>query len=875
MKVNVNRLIKMTAVVVLILDGLVPCPVLGQGIQKKQLTEEDYGLWGSLRTFAVSDNGLWVSYKISYPSGNDTLFVKSTRSTAVYSLPKTPNGFFVGNGRYAFLAKGQVEIIALDSGIKTFIREVQDCQPVNSGRYLLATASDNGNTCLNLYDLDGRLLQRFCNIAGYALNNAKDALLYTQYENQSHAISIARLNKKSMKTSMISNSRTPFSKLAWSKDDKAVAFQSLAAERSVDPGHVYLYDIGAKKLHSLSDKNAKTFPDGQRLSSDNALHLRISDDHKRVFFGAEDNAALAPVREEDLVEIWKHNDTILYPVQRQVKRYPRAESHLAAWNVDSNSAVIIGRGQFRWALLAGNARYVISSGNATDFRDLRYYQHTDYYITDAVTGATSLVLASHPGPDATFSLSPDGRYLTYLKDGNWWTYDTQAKKHTNTTVMLYSQWDTSRSKPGYSVFSFGITGWDHDGNILINDEHDIWSVSPNGAGGKRITRGKEAQLSYRLAAKEGAGFNPLAYSSSSSRLLDLRKGIYLSWYNTQNGVSGYTRLEKGKIIPLSSGRFNAGNLLTCQNPGIVLYEQQGYDLPPRIVAYDIKQKASKVIVESNTHHRNFKWGRSEIISYNVGTDSLKGVLIYPAGYMAGEKYPMITYIYERLLHRAQEYVNPSPYDVMGFNITNLSAKGYFILLPDIRYRPGHTGQSALECVTAAVEKVVRGGRVDPGKIGIIGHSFGGFETNYIIAHSKLFAAAISGAGISDPIYAYLSYGEGTTEIDYWRYEDQQFRIGKGFFEAPELYIENSPLFSAADITTPLLIWSGKKDPVVNPDQSFIMYAAMRRLKKKSILLLYPDEVHALALKKNQADLTMRTESWFGHYLRGMKADWIE
>src|SRR5687768_7987234 len=129
MKVTVNRLIMVTAVWVVILVGLVPCPIVGQGIQKKQLTEEDYGLWGSLRTFAVSDNGLWVSYKISYPSGNDTLFVKSTRSTAIYSLPKTPNGFFAGNSRYAFLTKGQVEIIALDSGIRTFIKDIQDCQP--------------------------------------------------------------------------------------------------------------------------------------------------------------------------------------------------------------------------------------------------------------------------------------------------------------------------------------------------------------------------------------------------------------------------------------------------------------------------------------------------------------------------------------------------------------------------------------------------------------------------------------------------------------------------------------------------------------------------------------------------------------------------
>jgi len=870
-----NRQITVVTALALVLVMLAPCPSLGQGIKKKQLTGEDYGLWGKLKTLSLSGNGQWVEYEVSYPSGNDTLFVKNTKLPTLYSLPGTRNGFFVDSNRYAFLTKGGVEIIVLNTGQRIFRDDIQECQAVSNGRYLLATTSENGSSCLKLYDTDGRQLQKFCNVGCYALNNAKDALLYTNNNNWSYAISIVGLDKNSKKTEIISNRPAPFSKLAWSNDGKAVAFQSIPDDTKVNPGRVYLYETGNGRLHSLSDSDAKIFPTGQRLSADNALHLRISDDHKRVFFGAEDNVVVVPVLEEDLVEIWKHNDTILYPTQLEIKRYPRAESHLAVWNVDFNNAFLIGKGQYRWAVLAGNARYVISSGEATDFRDLKYYQDTDYYITDAVTGKTSLLFAGHPGTNATFSLSPDGRYFAYLKDGNWWAYDTKAKKHINISGKLGSHWDTSLSNPGYSVFSFGIAGWDHDGKILINDEHDIWRVSPDGTGGNRITNGKEALLTYRLAASESPGFNPLPYATSSSNVIDLRNGKYLSSYNTQTGVSGYARLEKGKITPLSSAGFNAGNFFICKNPEMILYEKQGYDLPPRIVAYDVKRKDAKVIAESNTHHRNFEWGRSEILSYCVGPDSLKGVLIYPAGYVAGEKYPMITYIYERLLHRAQEYVNPSHHDIIGFNIANLSAQGYFILLPNIRYRSGHSGQSALECVTAAVEKVVQSGRIDPAKMGIIGHSFGGYETNYIVAHSKLFAAAISGAGIADPIYGHLSYGEGTTEMDYWRYEDQQFRIGKGFFEAPDLYIENSALFSAATITTPLLIWSGKKDPVVNPDQSFILYAAMRRLKKKCILLLYPEEVHALAMKKNQADLTLRTESWFGHYLKGIKADWIE
>jgi dipeptidyl aminopeptidase/acylaminoacyl peptidase len=158
---------------------------------------------------------------------------------------------------------------------------------------------------------------------------------------------------------------------------------------------------------------------------------------------------------------------------------------------------------------------------------------------------------------------------------------------------------------------------------------------------------------------------------------------------------------------------------------------------------------------------------------------------------------------------------------------------------------------------------------------LAGHSFGGYETNYILTRTDIFAAAVSGASIADPISSYLSYSPSTGLMDYWRYEDHQFRIGKPLYEDTAKYLSNSPVLHAANISTPLLTWAGKDDPIVRPAQSLQMYAALRRLGRRHVMLLYPGEGHTLNNKENQADLTTRIQDWFNHFLKDEPAQWID
>ena len=239
---------------------------------------------------------------------------------------------------------------------------------------------------------------------------------------------------------------------------------------------------------------------------------------------------------------------------------------------------------------------------------------------------------------------------------------------------------------------------------------------------------------------------------------------------------------------------------------------------------------------------------------------------------------MLVQVYEKLASKLHRYVNPSLFNAQGFSVTHSTLNGYFVLMPDIFYELGKTGQSAADCITSATKSVVKNYPIDAGRIGLIGHSFGGFETLFTITQSNLFAAAVSGAGVSDPIRHYFELNKNGSlgKDSMFKFENQQMRFGDSFFNMKEAYLNNSTLINADRIRTPLLQWFGKEDKVILGDQSMALYLALRRLRKPTVLLQYPDEAHNLWLRENQIDLSTRISEWFDYYLKDEKeTEWIK
>jgi len=286
--------------------------------------------------------------------------------------------------------------------------------------------------------------------------------------------------------------------------------------------------------------------------------------------------------------------------------------------------------------------------------------------------------------------------------------------------------------------------------------------------------------------------------------------------------------------------------------------------------------SSKLLVQSNPQQEEFYWGKAKLIHYkNTKGDSLSGILYYPAQYNSQKKYPMIVYIYEKLSNDFYKYIAPSQLEDRGFNITTFTTQGYFVLLPDISYQIGKPGLSAADCVVSATKEIIHKEMILPNRVGLIGHSFGGYETNFIITQTDLYAAAVSGSGASDLTNFYLTVG-ATGRSNMWRFENQQWRMGKSLFDDREGYNSNSPIEHAENITTPLLSWTGESDKQMNWNQSAALYLALHRLNKEHIMLVYPKEGHTILKPVNQKDLSMRIHDWFDHKLKDLPpSTWIK
>jgi dipeptidyl aminopeptidase/acylaminoacyl peptidase len=219
--------------------------------------------------------------------------------------------------------------------------------------------------------------------------------------------------------------------------------------------------------------------------------------------------------------------------------------------------------------------------------------------------------------------------------------------------------------------------------------------------------------------------------------------------------------------------------------------------------------------------------------------------------------------------------------MMQPNPTNLNkalftSQGYAVFLPDITYKLNDPGMSAVWCVLPAVKAAIATGIVDPKRIGIMGHSWGAFQTSFLITQTDMFAAAVASAPITEwpTMYSliYKATGAGNGPIA----ESSQGRFTTSPWDNPEAFLRNSPLLFVKNVKTPLLILHNDKDGAVDFTQGVQLYTALRRLQKPVVMLEYPGETHGLARRPNGKDFMLRLQQFFDHFLKGKPMpDWYK
>lgn len=843
---------------------------MGQAAQKKMLQEKDYALWSTMEIKGSSDKGNWVCYNLSYESGNDTLVIRNKAATKVYSFPKGDNGTFGSNRWFACsLPDDKLSIVDLAIGIRKEITDVKKFEFSNDGNTLVVLQ----NNVLFINYL-GKPFATIEHVTDFVSNPDKTAMVYT-IEAEKTSLHYCPFDGKAENFRMIlSESNIILEDIAWNLYGKAFAFRKeFAGETQPQQNNnLYIYQLEQAKLQSINFAAYQTKFAGVQNEVITPRSIVISDNGERVFFYTKLNKEPTT---KPVVQIWNGSDSWTYR-QNEVN-IKHVSSYCYVWQVNTGELKQLTNDVEGYLVLSGDQNFAVTFnpiGKQPQFSSGNKFTCTIENIVEG-KGAESERKSVFESDEITPSFG--GKYILYRVDQKWYLYNLREDSHLSLGESIPNKFvDQSNDRGGIKP-EFQVAGWTkNDRELLIYDEFDLWSINLQSLKAKRITSGREANVIYRIVLPSGKTNKNTNFDGFTYPLINLDQGLFLSLKGKLNNKTGYAwRKDSEKIIVFENKAIDE----LCYKPGdkTIYFTKEDFNLPPELIAYNYDTGKQTNVFKCNPQHARYFWGKSELIAYKdeVG-NNLQGALFYPANYEPGKKYPMVVWIYERLSDQLHIYVNPSLHNGGAVNITNLSSQGYFVLYPDIKYITDNVGISATNCIVNATNTVIEKGYVYRDKIALVGHSFGGYEAAFIATQTDLFATVVVGAGVSNLLSSYLSIGWNNGRPEIWRYEHDQWRMSSSLFDNMDNYLQNSPIKHVQKVTAPLLLWTGEQDRQVNYYQSIEFYNALRRLGKKEVLLIYPNNRHRLTEHGSEEDFEHRLQQWFDTFLKDQPpADWIK
>jgi len=491
----------------------------------------------------------------------------------------------------------------------------------------------------------------------------------------------------------------------------------------------------------------------------------------------------------------------------------------------------------------------------------------------------NLLTGSH-----VLGISPNGRHFLYWKDSKFQAFDLDAgSARTLAASAPVNFTDMEFDRPGPRP-SYGIAGYTKDGHVIAQHRYDLWVLPIDGSAPRSLTNGLGAKNEMRLRVVRTDPLDPLADygpggAAAVRQIVDFTRPVTLSAYGEYTKKAGFYELVDGQLKELVYEDASFSVPARALKADTYLFTRQTFVEFPDLRVSGPGFSDAKKITDANPQQTEYVWGRRVLFDYkNKSGVRLQGILALPDDYKDGEKRPMLVTFYEKNSQNMHRYSAPSYLTGMGASPMEAVSRGYITMLPDIHFRTGSSHSDMLECVEAAVRKVIEMGYVDPARIGVSGHSYGGEGAAFIGTRSKLFAAVGMGAGVTDLTSDFtqswgwtyqVTGGSGANGHDYYLFG--QGRWGFSPWDNPEVYRFESALTHAPTASAPFLIMHGTADPTVSFTEGMNFYNALRYHGKTAYMLAYPGEGHGLRGIANRKDLTIRYFQFFDHYLKGAPA----
>ncbi|MBQ9477480.1 MAG: prolyl oligopeptidase family serine peptidase [Bacteroidales bacterium] len=892
------------------------------GAQNKQLDHSVYDGWQSVTAIKLSPDGEILSYVVTPQQGDATLYIRNLKSGEQIAVERGGSlkwaqdaryGIFTVKAPFAETRQARIEKKKKDDQPKDSLAKV-DLRTLawemiggsgttdlgyDAAPYLFAAQTVKGRDSENLLVINtaSGAVDTLRNVSDFEASKSGDRLVVITAEEEEDSLScnaviLYDFAKGSIDT--LSSGRNEYTGISFNEAGDKVAFLATDQEEEKDgtPAHS-LYLAQEKILKKATRRNpAVTEWNCSEILAADSPELPagwVLSDNEPYFTNRSSRLELSlspyyPPKDTSVydfeaaqLDIWVWNQAVVPPMNKaQSGGRPRTRTALIGLSQPGHLLLVSSSpserinlpdgGEAAYALAIDTAPYEIDNLWAADSR-------ADISVVNLQDGSRRSLAEGLTG---SFSVSPHGRYLCRFNpdDGNWYSCDPLTGTMVNLTGATgVAFWDEEddHPTPGYTPIGRPVWGG-NDEYLLLTDRYDVWKFSPDGRKAECLTRGagRRDRIHYR-PVQLGQPSDPYLYQDINT--LPVKGRITLSAFDEQTKRNGYATVDI--VRPADPEGFLAEKSFTqttkAEQADVIAFLKGDFRHPMDLYVTRDNWKSEEKLTSINLQQAEYRWGDVQLVHWKAydGTP-LDGLLFTPDNMGPTEKLPMMIYFYEKNAETLFSYRAPAP-SRSTVNIPFFVSRGYVVFVPDIVYQDGHPGESAYNCVCSGAEAMcAQFPFIDRERMAIQGQSWGGYQTAYLVTRTDMFAAAGAGAPVGNMTSAYggIRWESGNGRIP--QYEHGQSRIGKTLWEEGglDLYIENSPVFFAPKVKTPVLIMHNDNDGAVPWYQGIEFFMSLRRLGKPAWLLEYNNEAHNLAERRNSKDLSIRLQQFFDHYLLG-------
>jgi len=902
--------------------------------QRPALTWKDISKWTFNRGNTLSPDGQWMAWASGPTEGDLKLTIRKTFDTLSYSYPigATANGMlFSKDSKFAAFrvsAKDadvkaakktmkplydKLTIVSLADNKQTSFERVRSFSFSGENASWIAiqfsaleTAPKDKDaakgTDVLLYNLATKKSFNIGNVSEFAFNKAGDQLAYTVDANGQNGNGVFLRDMKTGLTTALDNDKAVYKSINW--NEEGTAFALLKSNKNEKYKEDVFSVIGINKINGdLTSKviynslDDATFPKGKGVNTNATPYW--SDDQSTLFFGIntlekkEDKKtdsvkskkpdakadSLAKMvkpepKKEDIEKpdmiIWNWQDKRLQSAQQTQEMRDKSFSYTSSYRIADKKFTQLADSNMRSVLVAPKQLYAIGYDNSNYelAGNLDGQSYTDIYLIDLKTGAKKRLFEKmYASNGGRLSIAPNGKIASYYVDGVFYSINLETGSTANLTGNIKSSFINELDDHNVLKPSTQNLGWSSDSkHALIMDNYDLWKISADGKNVVSLSdnwKSKKTEVAMRYRIYE------------DEKGTDLSKDQYFAVFNVKDKKAGIGILPvgKNKINILFMDDNSYGAFAKAEKGKVFAYAKSNYQESPTYYASASNDLAAPKKVNSNTPDQaKYAWTSGvKLIDYvSANGDSLQAALYLPANYVAGKSYPTITYIYERLTDGLNNYSMPG-FPGGGFNKAVYLSNGYAVLEPDIKYKLNDPGMSAVACVVPAVKAAIATGVVDEKNVAIHGHSWGGYQTSFLITQTNIFKAAAAGAPLTNMIsmYSLIYWNSGGTNQAI--FEASQGRLTPGYWDNWDAFARNSPVYHIKKVQTPLLLLHNDKDGAVDFTQGIEYYNGLRRLNKPVVMITYRGENHGIAKLPNRKDYAVRMMEYFDYMLKGKPA----